>query len=649
MRLIKLEIANFKGIKSFTLEPNGNNISVFGDNGTGKTTIMDAFLWLMFDKDSQGKKDFEIKTLDADGKPVPMLDHSVAAIIEHAGKQTILKKTFSEKWTKKRGSATAEFTGHETAFEIDGVPKAKKEFDAFIARLCDESLLRMLTDPDYFPGKMEWKDRRRMLMEVCGDVSDTEVIASDTRLASLDSILQGRTVEDHRKVLAAKKTRLNDEIQAIPVRVDEATRALPEINAEHPEHLPADIEAARAELQKAEATLMSVDQGSVVAEKKLRAQQIRTSILTVQNKETALQNEAQQTKSRNLMQLQIQLKGKEIEKRSAEERIVEINGVIAAGESDLQKKREEWVKANSEQFVPMEGNNVCPACGQALPAEQITTAREKAQAEFNQAKAEKLARIDADGKRLKASLEARKEEIKKYDTAKVDEEISVINAAIDALQVEMDKDAAAIKPASPELAALQKQLADIEAEIASGEQDTGPEKMRLAEQANLNRIIVAKLEQEAAKVQQRQDGLARIEELKAREKELAKEYQQLDKETFLTEEFIRTKVRMIETKINSRFKMARLRLFEQQINGAINEVCEVLGPDLVPYSKGLNNAARINTGLDIVNTLSEHYGFEAPVFVDNAEAVTQLIETRGQLIRLVVSGEDKKLRVEESK
>lgn len=649
MRLLKLDIANFKGIKSFTLEPSGNNISVYGDNGTGKTTIMDAFLWLMFDKDSQGKKDFELKTLDADGKAIPMIDHSVEAAIEHAGKKAILKKTLSEKWTKKRGSASAEFSGHETAFEIDGVPKAKKEFDAFIARLCDESLLRMLTDPDFFPGKMEWKDRRRMLMEVCGDVSDGEVIASDARLSSLDSILQGRTVEDHRKVLAAKKTRLNDEIQAIPIRVDEATKALPEIACDNPAALPESIEEARAELQTTEAALLSVDTGSVVAEKKLRAQQIRTEILTVQNREAGLLNEARQRRGRELMQLQVQLQGKELAKRTAQERMAELKGVIDLGESDLQKKREEWLKVSAEQFTPIEGTCVCPSCGQSLPEEQITAAREAAQAEFNRVKSEKLGRIDTEGKRLKTTLEARKEELKKNDTAKLDEEISDYAAKIEALQAEINREAAEVKPASPELASLQKLFADIEAEITAAEQDTGPEKQRLSEQVNLSRIIVAKLEQEAAKVKQREDGLKRIAELKTKEKDLAKEYQQLDKETFLTEEFIRTKVRMIESKINSRFKYARFRLFETQINGAINEVCEVLGPDLVPYGKGLNNAARINTGIDIVNTLSEHYGFEAPVFVDNAEAVTQLIETRGQLIRLVVSGEDKILRVEEVK
>ena len=113
---------------------------------------------------------------------------------------------------------------------------------------------------------------------------------------------------------------------------------------------------------------------------------------------------------------------------------------------------------------------------------------------------------------------------------------------------------------------------------------------------------------------------------------------------YLTEEFIRTKVRLLEEKINSKFKLARFKLFEVQVNGALAETAETMYNG-VPYSN-LNNGARLNIGLDIINTLAEHYGFEAPIFVDNAEAVTQLIPTTGQQIRLIVSAQDKKLRIE---
>jgi hypothetical protein len=146
-----------------------------------------------------------------------------------------------------------------------------------------------------------------------------------------------------------------------------------------------------------------------------------------------------------------------------------------------------------------------------------------------------------------------------------------------------------------------------------------------------------------ADIERVNQGNKRIDELKARERELAAEFEKLEQEHFLCESFIRAKVNLLEEKINSKFRLARFKLFETQINGALNEVCEVVYNG-VPYNS-LNNAARINIGLDIINTLSDYYNFSAPIFCDNAEAVTQLIETRGQLIRLVVSEPDKTLRI----
>lgn len=68
MSLKNLTIRNFKGVESFNLSAGDTDVTVYGDNGTGKTTISDAVSWLLFDKDSSGQSKFEIKPLDSDGK-----------------------------------------------------------------------------------------------------------------------------------------------------------------------------------------------------------------------------------------------------------------------------------------------------------------------------------------------------------------------------------------------------------------------------------------------------------------------------------------------------------------------------------------------------------------------------------------------------
>ena len=147
------------------------------------------------------------------------------------------------------------------------------------------------------------------------------------------------------------------------------------------------------------------------------------------------------------------------------------------------------------------------------------------------------------------------------------------------------------------------------------------------------------------KVEDHKRGQARIAELETQQKKFAKELEKIEEETFLCEEFTRSKVSMLEEKINSKFQFARFKMFDQLVNGGIEECCETLYNG-VPYGAGLNNGHRIIVGMDIIRTLSEHYGFYAPIFVDNAESVTNLPEMKAQVIRLVVDEGHKKMNVE---
>ena len=226
MELMRLTLTNFKGIKSFTLEPQGQDCDVFGDNATGKTTLADAFMWLLFDKDSANRKDFQIKTLGPDGQPEHGLDHTVEAVLAmDDGKIITLKKTFREKWTKKRGESEKRFTGHQTEYWVNDVPVKAGEYQQHINGLIGEELFRLITNPMFFPS-MHWEKQRAMLLAICGDMSDEMVIASDQDLAKLTDILNGHSVNDYRKIVAERIKKLNEEIAKIPIRIDELNRTL---------------------------------------------------------------------------------------------------------------------------------------------------------------------------------------------------------------------------------------------------------------------------------------------------------------------------------------------------------------------------------------------------------------------------------------
>lgn len=649
MKILNLTLQNFKGIRYFRLDTQGKDTNIYGDNATGKTTLADAFMWLLFDKDSSNRKDFQIKTLKPDGEPEHGLEHTVEAILElDDGKQIALKKVYQEKWTKKRGSATAEFTGHTTDYFIDGVPVQKKEYDAKIAEIADEQIFRLLTDPRYFNEVLHWTDRRKLLLEVCGDVSDTEVIISNPELSRLSEILGNRTIEQHRKVIQARRTEINKELEKIPVRIDEVKLGLPNVDdISNAEELSNDIAKLREQLKAKQEELAQAKAGGQVAEKTKELRAIEAQMLDLKNKHRQVLDENIGKKCKEHQRLLSELNALKIN-IDAKNRTIQYNeSEIKSLEEKMKKLRADWREANAQQFE-FEQDEVCPACGQPLPTEKLQEAKEKAEAQFNKAKAEKLESINADGKRfkeMKTSLEesleimGREIEKAKAELAELEQKESVMKAEID----NIIQGAKSVET-TPEYAQMRERIMKIREDIANMQADNNTAIMAIQKEIDELSDAIRALEQAQARIETRKNSLKRIDDLKAEERKLAAEFEELERQLYLTEEFIRAKVRMLEDKINSKFKMARFKLFNVLVNGGIEECCETTFNG-VPYSN-LNNGARLNIGLDIINTLAEHYDFAPVVFIDNAESVTDILPTKGQQIKLIVSAADKKLRIE---
>ena len=97
--LNKLVISNFKGINN--LEIDFSKITnIKGENALGKTSIFDAFTWLLFDKDSKDRKDFDVRTLDANNNIIRGLNPHVVAYLNVDDKEIKLIKTLKEKWSQ---------------------------------------------------------------------------------------------------------------------------------------------------------------------------------------------------------------------------------------------------------------------------------------------------------------------------------------------------------------------------------------------------------------------------------------------------------------------------------------------------------------------------------------------------------------------
>src|SRR5690554_988022 len=398
MKLLTLTLRNFQGVKDFTLDCQGKNVSVMGDNGAGKTTLASAWHWLLFGKDSLGRADFEIKTLTPDGEAIHGLEHEVEAIIQ-ADKTLTLRKVYKEKWTKKRGSAQAAFTGHTTQHYLDGVPVTKREYDDKIAGLIDENIFVLLTNPMAF-NALHWERRRAILLEVCGDVTVDEVIGANPELKDLPDILQGRSIDDHLKVIKSKKAQVNGELKVIPARISEVQHSLPDISQIKPDALASDIAKLQDLKASKEAEKLRIEQGGEIAEITKRLREVEGELIVTEGQHRNAQL-ARTEESRNKLyaiksarkELELDIKGLEKE--------LERNQTEAKRQAEaMDKLRAEWKEVDAQTFEH-EVDDTCPTCGQALPAEQVQAAREKAQAAFNSNKAEHLERITAEGKELK--------------------------------------------------------------------------------------------------------------------------------------------------------------------------------------------------------------------------------------------------------
>lgn len=631
MKLLKLNLQNFKGIRNSEFDFGGINATIYGDNATGKTTVFDSLCWLLFGNDSLDRADFEIKTLE-NGEPIHKVNHEVEAeFLNDDGNSFTLKRIYREKYSSPRGGETR-LTGHTTDYFINEVPVKEKEYKQYINDVIAEDVFKLITNPLYFNEQYSWQNRRKLLLEISGDIKDDEVINSRSELTRLAELLNGRTVDEQRKIVAAKKTAINKELDMIPVRIDEALRNKVDIAASESK-LTTDIETLNKSIDELESQKATIINGFSSTEKRSKIDEIDRQLKVRRSEVLSIYNTEKQRKRGEYEALLTQLKIIESEHDRYTDRAYDL-----AKDIERESKRIETLQAEFDTFNAQEFNKeVCPTCGQPLPEDKQT----ELEAAFNSEKAAKLEEWQAlieSAKKLKANYEEQREVL----LVKADGLTKEIEDKTKAYESKFKEYESYLEPNvedDPDYKELKAELFLLE--LDEGEEADDKEVARLDEEISSVKEKRAALETVLNKYTLNADIQKRVIELENQQQKLATEKNLLDETSFLIDEFVKAKVDMLEESINSHFEYARFKMFNVLVNGNIEECCQTTYKG-VPY-RSMNNAARMNVGLDIINALTKFYNVTAPVFIDNAEAVTDFIKCNSQTIKLVVDADFKEL------
>ena len=638
IKLKSLEILNFKGIKHRTVDF-GDTTRISGANATGKSSMFDAFTWLLFDKDSLGNSKFNIRPLDANGDKIHNVEIEVVATLNVDGKEVVLHKVQREKWVKKRGSGVAELQGNENLFEIDAYPKTEKEYKAFIAELLSEDLFKVLTNPQHFPN-LPWKEQRAMLMKFAEDMPDAQLAVELGGFEDLVIELEkAPSTDDIQKKYAKALSEWKKKQAEIPVRIDELERS------------KTDIDVASIEKEKKMYNLRLAE-----CEKKREAldEQIKTTkeksdgIMKLKFKLSDLQLAANVDLDKKRQATSAEWSRVAKEASDVEIKIISKKKAVGFDERDrkllleqIQKKGSEFKDAQALVFD--ESAAVCTYCGQEYTAEK----KEAMRASFEAAKQAHLKEISERGNELTAEYKILGEQIKVHK-----KEVSTLEADLKELfeEAETLKEMLHGMPDRVDISdredvvALKKQIADMEQAMLD-EQLKLKEREDLVYEIEQMRKSVWMLDVQLAKVESNQEIEERIEELQAEQRAVAQKVANQERMIYLLEEFIRAKMERIAGLVNSKFGQVSFKLFETQINGGVKECCECMVGG-VPYGS-LNSGHRIVAGLEIIRALQTLYDAYLPIWVDNAESINEfnIPQMDNQMILLAVS-ENKELKVE---
>ncbi len=655
--LRELSLTNWKGERQRTTSFNEAETTICGENGLGKTRHFDAFMWLLFGKDSQDRKDYNIKSI-VDGKPLEKVTCEVVGVLDVDGEQITLRRAYVEDWVKPRGQVEQVFKGNRTETYYNDTPVNVSEYQNRINAIIDDTVFKMITNPLFF-ASMKWQDQREQLFSLAGTITDGEIAAGNADYSALLDKIAGKSLADFKREIASRKKKLKEDLGNIQPRIDQTTRLMPS---------DVDYSALSVELEGVEKSIAQVDESIADTTKAIRQQyegvqakqkQINELKQNRQNVLFEAQNLAREEAFKaiasrreiesNIKVCQQELASMQRSIQSLERELASLQNQVAAKRKEVEQIRNDWYAENARAFVESSTDIICPLFDFVCKSPEATQKREQADAKakqiFAEAKTNKLNDLNKKGCDMSKEIEVLEQSIKEAEASlgTARNELSEKQKELMELQGKLEKQGTVaeseVNPDSlPQYVQLSNDIKKLEATLDE----------------NTEQVDTTELQSKKKGLQTQRDALkeklggktlkekytVEITNLEEQGRDLAQQLADLEREEYVMQNFTKAKIEECERRINGLFSFVKFKLFDYTIDGNESETCIAL-VDGVPFPS-VNTAGKVNAGLDIINALARYYGIAAPIFIDGRESVNRLIETESQIINLVVS-HDKEL------
>ena len=641
-KISRLTIQNFKGCKEKTIDFGDRDITISGANATGKTTVVDAFTWCLFGKDSDGNEKFNIRPLNKEGTQIDNLDIKATVVLDIDGTEKEFVRTQKQKWVKNRATGELTLQGNVNEFEIDGYPvKNEKAYKESVSEIIDEELFKLLTNPTFFPS-MDWKIQRETLINFIEKASDIELAENNSEFAPIVPELKKAPSLDDMKAKYQKKAKeIEKEMDAFQVKINtlEKSKVDTDLSA-----LELQRNALKEQISDAKEKVSGTDKQFEEYQKLSDGiMELRFSLTDLERKA----NEESQKKRRDL-ENRIKSVGYDVDRCNetlelAKKKIQTSEKSVAMCEEEISEIRKKWTATNFMKFD--ETSKFCELCGQQLPEEKIT----ELVSEFEQRKKSILSDIEEKGNELKKQIETEKDFIVKTKSS-----IAIEDKKESALQSEIENYKRQLRELpetvdisnTDEYKEIQKQISEKESAMNQMNNASDIRNEYMDKLDNLQNDLI-ECEKSIAVAMKNDEVDAEIEQLQKEQREKGQEQADCERILHILDKFVKFKMETVQSQIKEALGgEISVKLFEQQLNGETKQTCK-LTVNGVPFNN-LNNGHKIIAGLNLIKALQNLYDVYLPVFVDNAESIndSNLPDMQCQIIKLKVS-DDKGLVITE--